>query len=148
MYIMHNSNFLPNVLDITIYNGQLLFNYFPFVFEFSQQSMASFHDIMQKPTMRFNSSFLHHEVFHRYMENYWSHLWNLFKMRDVWHGICLLSMCKKGLNNVRNNIKPWYKYIKTKKCHQCCIFSWFTMTYVLNKILTFHGYSWIYPLWT
>ena len=45
MYIMHHSDFLPNVLDTTIYHGQVLSNHFPLEFVSSHQLVAQFHDI-------------------------------------------------------------------------------------------------------
>ena len=36
MYIMHNSNFLPEILDVTIYHGHIIVDHFTLVFEFTQ----------------------------------------------------------------------------------------------------------------
>ena len=50
---MHNPEFLLEVVDITIYHGYILSNHFPVAFEFTQQLVAHFHDILRKPLKDF-----------------------------------------------------------------------------------------------
>ena len=67
MYIMHTDSFLLEILDISISYDLVLSDHFPLVFEFAHQSIDLFKYFLRQPPLRFNSSFLEHEVFHGYM---------------------------------------------------------------------------------
>ena len=67
MYIMYTDSFLPKILDISISYDLVLSDHFPLLFEFAHKSVAQFKYFLRQPPLRFNSSFLDHEVFHGYM---------------------------------------------------------------------------------
>ena len=67
MYIMHDDIFLPEMLDISVAYDMTMSDHFPLVFDFDHQSVKQFSAHMGKAPLRFNSSYLQHDIFARYM---------------------------------------------------------------------------------
>ena len=71
---MHNTNFLPDILDITIYRGQILFG--PIFSTISGSILWH----LEKTYMSFNSSFPIVKCSIDTWNNHWLHLWNIFQL--------------------------------------------------------------------
>mgnify|MGYP006957855832 CR=1 FL=1 len=76
IYIMHDFNFLPKVLDITYYHGQVLFDHFLLVLIFLNSLWLNFLMFYENPLwdLSSNSSLILDHTW----DNCWLNLWNMF----------------------------------------------------------------------
>ena len=98
MYIMHNDDFLPEVLDISILYSMTMSDHFPLLFELHQQPIHLFSRLLGKPPLRFNSSFLQHDLFDGYMKQ----LLDMFVQRVQVDGLLAWDVF---VNNVQKLLK-------------------------------------------
>ncbi|MCO5555946.1 hypothetical protein L7F22_009490 [Adiantum nelumboides] len=67
MYIMHDDLFLPKILHVAVERQHVLSDHFPLVLHMVHQPVDVYKSLLGRLPLRFNHSFLDHEVFHGYM---------------------------------------------------------------------------------
>ncbi|MCO5562139.1 hypothetical protein L7F22_015765 [Adiantum nelumboides] len=67
MYIMHDDLFLPEILHVAVERQHVLSDHFPLVLHMMHQPVDVYKSLLGRLPLRFNHSFLDHEVFHGYM---------------------------------------------------------------------------------
>lgn len=83
MYIMHDDLFLPEILQVDVERQHVLSDHFPLVLHMMHQPVGVYKSLLGRLPLRFNHSFLDHEVFHGYMLQLIDNFQSCFMQRGI-----------------------------------------------------------------